>query len=73
MAYAIKGAVPEDCLDRALLFWRTVLERVDHGHGDFAFAQVASHRLAQHAFGSGEVERIIHDLECHPQIAAVLS
>ena len=40
-------------------------------HGHLAFAQVAGDRLAQHAFGSGEIEHVIHNLKCHAKITPV--
>ena len=52
---------------------RAVFERMNDGHGRLAFAQVARHRLAKDAFGSGEVENVVNDLEGHAEVAAVLA
>src|ERR1017187_4905215 len=73
MGDAIEGAIAQDGFDLVTLRGSAAIESMNHGHGRLAFAQIAGHRLAQHTFGSGEIEYIVHDLERHSQIASVLS
>ncbi len=48
------------------------LQRMQHGHRRFAFAQIAGDGLAQHFFRGRQVEHVIDDLEGHAEIASVL-
>ena len=73
MGDAIEGAIAQDGLDLAALGGGAVLERVNDGHGGFAFPQVAGYGLAQYALRGGEVEHIVHDLESHAEVASVLA
>ena len=68
----MKGSIFDNGFDLLALLRRAAFQRVDHRHGDFAFAQIAGHWLAQNIFRGSEIENVIHDLECHSQIAAVL-
>ena len=70
---AVEGAIAEDGFDLAALGGGATLERMNDGHGGFAFAQIAGHWLAQDAFGGGEVEDIVDNLEGHAEIASVLA
>ena len=62
VSYAIERALNHHCLNLITFNRRTALQRVDHCHGRFAFAQIAGHGLAKNALGCGQVEDIIHDL-----------
>ena len=73
VGYAVEGAVAQDGLDLGAFFRSAALERMDHGHRDFAFAQIAGDGLAEHIFRGGEVEHIVDDLEGHAEVASVLA
>src|SRR6185437_8043467 len=68
----VEAPIVENGFDALPLGWRAALERVNHGHGDFTFAEVAGDRLAENAFGSGKIEDIVHNLEGHAKVAAIL-
>ena len=68
---AVEAAVAQDRLNRLALGWGAVLQRVQHRHGGFAFAQVAGDRLAQNFFRRGQVEHVVDDLERHAEVASV--
>ena len=63
VGYTIESAIFQDLLDFAALFNRTALESVNHGHGDFAFAEVARYRFAEHIFRGGQIQNIIDYLK----------
>ena len=71
--HSIEGAVVQDGLNPLALGVGATLQRVDDGHGGFAFAQVAGNWLTQHTLGCGEVEHVVHDLEGYAQVAPVLA
>ncbi len=69
---AVEAAIAEHGFNRAALRRSAVLQRVQHGHRGFAFAQIAGDRLAQHLFRGGEVEHVVNNLKCHAEVAAVV-
>src|SRR5689334_18341913 len=72
VGYAIERPILQNGFDLLLLIGRATLECVDHGHSDLALAQVACDRLTENALGGGQVEYVVHYLECHSQVAPVL-
>src|SRR6185369_6137868 len=72
VGYAIECSILQNGLDLSLLIGSATLKRVDHGHSDLALAQVACDRLTENALGGGQVEYVVHYLECHSQVAPVL-
>src|SRR5208283_1799064 len=59
---SVEVAVVEHRVNRRLLGWSAMLQRMQNGHRGFAFAQIAGDRLAQHVFRGGEVEHVVNDL-----------
>ena len=51
---------------------RAALERMNHRHRDFSFAQIAGHRLPQHRLRGSQIEHVVDDLKGDPQIQPVL-
>ena len=49
-----------------------IFHGVDQRQRDFAFFQIAEHRLAELFGGSGEIQQIIHQLKCQAGVAAVV-
>ena len=70
MRHQIKIAVGEHRLNRFPLHRRAVLQRMDYGQRGLAFAQIASHGLAQGLFGRGQGEKVVDKLERHAQVRA---
>src|SRR5271155_2137583 len=73
VSYAVESAVVENGFDLVAFGGSAAFERVDDGHRRFAFAQIAGHGLAEHAFGGGQVEDVVYDLESQAEVASVLA
>ena len=72
MSDAIKALLGHYCFDRRAFAGGAAFQSVNHRHRDFAFTQITGYGLAENALRCSQIEHIIHDLECHPQIAPVL-
>src|SRR5579884_3493632 len=73
---------PRDAAERAFFHYRGNLrlllggapvQQINESQSYLTFAQIVPNRLAQHRLARGEVQKIVHELEGHPQISAVLS
>src|SRR6202030_2876235 len=62
----------EDARDHFAGFAVAVFHGVDEWKGDFAFFQIAEDGLAELLAGSGEIQKIIHELKRQAGIAAVV-
>src|SRR6266566_2298067 len=72
MGDAVKCPLLEHSFNLLALTGSAAFKRVDHSHGYFAFAQIASNGLTQNVFGRCKVEHVISDLKRHTQIVSIL-